>query len=70
MLIFSSEFSDSVLLVGIIILTVHIPNALLNLSYFEPTASGWLKVHRYSEVPEQDGYLPLPSIYAYRLAIG
>ena len=36
----------------------------------EPTPSGWLKVHRYAEVPEQDGYLPLPSIYAYRLAIG
>jgi hypothetical protein len=30
-LFFSSEFSDSVLLFGIVILTVHILNALLNL---------------------------------------
>jgi len=28
----------------------------------EPTASGWLKVRRYAEVPEQDGHLPLLSI--------
>jgi len=25
----------------------------------EPTASGWLKVRRYAEVPEQDEHLPL-----------
>ena len=30
----------------------------------EPTASGWLKVHQYAEVPEQDGHLPLLSILA------
>jgi hypothetical protein len=29
----------------------------------EPTASGWLKVRRYAEVPEQDGHIPLLSIY-------
>jgi len=29
----------------------------------EPTASSWLKVRRYAEVPEQDGHLPLLSIY-------
>ena len=29
----------------------------------ESTASGWLKVRRYAGVPEQDGHLPLLSIY-------
>jgi hypothetical protein len=29
----------------------------------ELTASGWLKVHRYAEVPEQDRHFPLLSIY-------
>ena len=33
----------------------------------EPTASGWLKVRRYAEVPEQDEHLPLLSIY---IAVG
>jgi len=38
----------------------------------EPTASGWLKVRRYAEVPKQDGHLPLLSIYmaiVWRLVI-
>jgi hypothetical protein len=38
----------------------------------EPTASGWFKVHRYAEVPEQDKHLPLLSIHTaigWRLVI-
>jgi hypothetical protein len=31
----------------------------------EATASGWLKVRRYAEVPEQDEHLPLLSIYIW-----
>jgi len=30
---------------------------------FELTASGWLKVRRYAEVPEKDRHLPLPYIW-------
>jgi hypothetical protein len=36
----------------------------------EPTASGWLKVHQDALIPEQEGHLPLLSIYGYRLVIG
>jgi len=31
----------------------------MRIMYIEPTASGWLKVKQYAEVPEQDKHLPL-----------
>jgi len=40
------------------------------ISFTWADASGWLKVHQYAEVPEQDGHLPLLSIYGYCLVIG
>jgi hypothetical protein len=40
---------------------------VLNGYQVDPTASGWLKVRRYAEVPEHDEHHPLVSIY---LAIG